>query len=95
MRVTRKVLESKAHEINIKTGSPTEAVVRSEGKLRSNVGHYYISIAYGGYQLERISSKDGGCHAVLRTGHITASECNRILDGILAGLDMATFHSNL
>ena len=57
-------------------------------KSTANVGTYYIDKAYGGYRLEKITNKGGGCMDVsLRS---TKKELNLYLKGMVEGLRAGT-----
>lgn len=83
----KRELEILIKQINEKTGSPQEHYIREDsGRLRAQVGHYYLSSAYGGVKLERVVNESGGCEAVSRDGYGTKKQLGTFLQGMLAGL---------
>jgi len=83
--ITRKELEIVADRINRVTNNPIDPW----GDNGSNVGTYYISGAYGGYNLEQIVNEQGGCRSVLRCGHISARELYYRMQAYLQGYEEA------
>lgn len=81
-RITKKHLDAQAARINRITGSP--AAYWDDGKI--NVGHFYISGAYGGYNLARIVNDGGGESCPLHTGHISARELSGLMYAYIYGL---------
>ena len=75
MRITRKVLDRLAKQLNVLTEAPKSAWVNGEAQI----GHYYIDGAYGGYSLYRVVNKSGGAMDVFDCGHVPARDLyNRI-----------------
>lgn len=67
MRIKLRDLEQLVGIINKTTGSPTEYATRVDGKFKSNVGHYCLDGAYGGWKLVRVANEWGGnCRNNLR-----------------------------
>ncbi len=72
LRVTIKDLEEHAKLLNYITGNKEEPCFWTEKKGTIwNVGSFYISGAYGGYKLLRVTNKSGGCEDALPTGYTT------------------------
>lgn len=85
--MNKRELEILIKQINEKTGSPQEHYIRDDsGRLRAQVGHYYISGAYGGVELERVVNEGGGCKSISRDGFGTKKQLGTFLLGMLAGL---------
>lgn len=61
MRINKADLERLLLKLNTLTNSPTEFM--TDGKM--NVGHYYLDWAYGGVQLQRLTSTGGSCYTVI------------------------------
>lgn len=90
-RITVNNLRRLAEAINRETGSPQESYTRTEsGEFRSNVGHYYIDCAYGGYALERMVNTAGGVTSVFGCGHVPARELYGRMHAYLQGRRDAT-----
>ena len=91
-RITIKDLEWQVDFINRLTGSPAEhwqTERRADGGLASNPGHYLISQAYGGCELQRICGEGGGASTPLNTGHIPKRELYEILRAFIVGIRTA------
>jgi len=89
-RITIKHLEAKARTLNKIAGQPLEPYTRTEGgDLVACPGNYHISGAYGGYQLERMSTEGGGVTIPVSTGHIPARQCALVIDAFILGYSAA------
>lgn len=86
MSATLKLLQYKIDCINEMTGNPAEPYSKTESGFVANIGCYYISQAYGGVALVRMTSHGGGQSMPTQSGHITKRELNHQLDGFLAAL---------
>ncbi len=88
MGVTLRDLEYLVDEINRVTGSPMTAYTRSaiDGRLRSNIGNYYLDAAYGGYTLYRVDNAAGSVTTPLGIGHLPKREIYNLLVAFLAGI---------
>ncbi|NBT33372.1 MAG: hypothetical protein EBT13_16145 [Rhodobacteraceae bacterium] len=82
-RITKKRLDAQAERINRLTNSPL-TLWGDDGKM--NVGHYYISGAYGGYNLAKIVTDGGGESCPLYTGHIPARELSNLIAAFIYGI---------
>lgn len=88
-RITSKKLDYLADRLNDALGQNRKPhSVNSEGKLISNVGTFYVGKAYGGYQVERITSTGGACSVIVEYRG-TARETYLVLKGILEGIEIA------
>ena len=87
MRITQKDLDLKVNLLNEITGSPLTGWTRTEGKNTANVGHYYISQAYGGVNLNRHVNLGGGANEPLSFGHVTKRELYQMLCAFIAGIE--------
>jgi hypothetical protein len=88
-RITRALLDAKAHTLNLMTNSPDEPyrVSRTvDGKVIANKGNYHISGAYGGYCLHRMANESGGVSDVFNCGHIPARELAGLMSAYMSGL---------
>ena len=91
-RITITDLQLQVDLLNRLTGSPAErwqAERRDDGGWASNPGHYMISQAYGGCELQRICGELGGTSTPLNTGHIPKRELYEILRAFIAGIQTA------
>ena len=87
MRITQKDLEQKATLLNEITGSPLTGWTRTDGKNIANIGHYYISCAYGGVNLNRHVNLGGGANEPLSFGHVPKKELYQMLCAFIAGIE--------
>ena len=81
-RITSADLEYLRDRINKATDSPTKAW--SDGI--SNVGHHYLSCAYGGVKLERMNNESGGCEEISTQGFGSKRQLYDWMTAFLAGL---------
>ena len=89
MPITIQRLQEKVELMNTLTESPTERFTEDEnGNLLTNIGHFYISQAYGGYMLMRHVEINRGSTAPFGLGHRTKKELNHQINGFLAALEM-------
>lgn len=77
-RITQKDLEHAVTELNCKTGNPTEYYT---GR-KANVGAYVISYAYGGCQLQQVTSESGGIRNIT-SGYNPKREVYNVIQGML------------
>ena len=82
MRVTKKMLEAKVELLNKVTNSPQEYRTGSN----TNIGHYMLDGAYGGYALHRVMNETGGVNNVFRCGHVPARELAGLVDAYIQGI---------
>ncbi len=87
MRTTRKQLEGLCATINRITGSPSE---HATGRTW-NVGHFMISSAYGGYELQRVDNDSGGVSCPIGNGHGPARELADQMRAFIRGLEFARY----
>ena len=86
-RIKQSDLEHLVERINKVTDSPLEPWGKDgQGKLRANVGNYYLSGAYGGVKLERMVSESGGCDDISTDGFGTKRQLYTWMRAFLAGL---------
>ena len=89
MRITNKDLENKLKKVNSflkfeEEPWSTYEFDNKEYKVFANIGTYYIGQAYGGYRIEQITNKGGGCRNISKRG--TKKECYNFLEGMLEGI---------
>ena len=91
MRVTKEMLENKVDELNMITNSPKEyyRIDKSPGDIfrcrHINIGHFCISGAYGGYELQRVCTSGGGVTTPLNTGYIPKKELYNLISAFIDG----------
>tara|TARA_R100001082_G_scaffold60183_1_gene33455 strand:+ start:98 stop:379 length:282 start_codon:yes stop_codon:yes gene_type:complete len=87
MRITNTNLQYKIDTINELLGYDKKPNKFLNGKLKANVGTFYISKAYGGYRIEQICNEGGGCIDISYRG--TKKECYYWAKGIIEGIKQA------
>lgn len=77
------MIEGKLEELNTSLGRPTEPYTKHGDRFRANVGVYYLSGAYGGYNVFKIVNEGGGVTEPFGHGHLSKRECyKRLCDNI-------------
>lgn len=88
-RITEKDLQNVIHRLNTVRNSPVTPWTRIDGHNVSNIGHYHLDCAYGGYSVHRMQTTGGGVADVFRCGHVTKRDLyfrvQAFIDGIEAG----------
>ncbi len=86
--VTIKDLEAIVNRINRITESPLIPwTCNKSGKYRANIGNYHLDGAYGGWALHRMVSEGGGITDVLRVGHVSKREIQKLMFVFITGLE--------
>lgn len=83
-RTTLKQLESKVEYLNELTNNSKD--YWNDGVI--NIGHYTLSGAYGGYELQQISTSGGGVSLPLYTGHISKPKLYDMLCALIKGIEI-------
>ena len=86
MRVSKEMLENKVDELNRITNSPMEYFCSTDGQFAVNIGHFCLSGAYGGYELQRTCNNGGGVTTPLNTGHIPKKELYNLISAFIDGI---------
>ena len=86
MRITIKDLENRVKYLNELTEKPTQRYTKKDGKYISNVGHIFISQAYGGCELQQVWNEGGAVIDVLKTGHIPKKELYNQINAFIEGI---------
>ena len=73
------MIEYKIEELNTSLGRPTETYTKHGDRFRANVGVYYLSGAYGGYNVFKIVNEGGGVSEPFGHGHLSKRECYKRL----------------
>ena len=92
-RITQKDLESIVNRINRTANMPMNAYTREGDRNVANVGHYYVSGAYGGVQLLQIVNEAGGVRTIT-SGYCPKRELYYQMHAFLRGLETAQESSN-
>lgn len=88
-RTSIKALRILVNELNKLTGMPLEYSTKDKnGKLKSNVGHYHISQAYGGYRLDQVVNDAGAIEVVSRDGYGTKRQLESFLRAFINGIQV-------
>ena len=86
MRVTQKVLEELAGDINEALDAPGMRYTdRSDGTTQINVGHHFVAAGCGGYLFCKVA-EDGTIASVLPYGVSPARELHGAMIGYLRGI---------
>ena len=92
MRVTNKMLEMRVALLNDMTGAAQEPyqIERDvDGRPIANVGTYYLSGAYGGHRLERMTRGGGATDISPRLSKSALADwINAYIDGIEIGMKL-------
>ena len=86
MRISLKELENEVRILNnlMKVRIEKYLPYKKDNKLISNIGHYYIGMAYGGYRLEKIVNESGGCSDI--SNRWTKKEIYTIVNSMVNGI---------
>tara|TARA_R100000808_G_scaffold5508_2_gene16721 strand:+ start:1525 stop:1824 length:300 start_codon:yes stop_codon:yes gene_type:complete len=88
-RITRKNLDNLCDHLNKLTGNNIEPWTQDEnGRNKANIGTYYISGAYGGWELCQLVNESGGASDVLSSGHVPARELFNLIHAYLKGMEV-------
>ena len=85
-RITQKDLEATVNRINQTANMPMNAYTRIGERNVANIGHYYVSGAYGGVQLLQIVNEGGGVRAIT-SGYCPKRELYYQMHAFLRGLE--------
>jgi hypothetical protein len=55
-----KQLNNAVEFLNLETGNPTVTWASRDGKMRGQVGNFYVDQSYGGFQLVQVTNEGGG-----------------------------------
>lgn len=91
-RITEMQLEAVASRINRILGTPETSYTKcADGTIKPNANNYHISYAYGGAQLQKMSSREGctGIDFTLPSGHVPKRELMQAMQAFIAGIEVA------
>ena len=90
MRITIKHLRPLVDRLNRTAGTPSEPWSYDEdGKIRSNIGNFHLSGAYGGHSLHQMANECGGVRDVFSIGHVPARALYDQIHAFLRGIECA------
>lgn len=88
MRIDEQHLHAILKRLNEITDSPTSYFCKETKEI--NIGHYTLSGAYGGWQLQRIMNSSGGVDLPLgETGHIPKAKLYDMISSFIRGYHLA------
>ena len=86
-RITNAHLDARIALLNAYTKNPDKTYTQDELGVKSNVGNYHLSCAYGKYTLHQVHNERGGISEPLGSGHIfTKRELFNAINLFLAGI---------
>ena len=74
-RVKISDLKDRLFDLNESKGFPAEPYSKQGGRLEANVNTFYLSQAYGGYNVYQMVNKSGAVREPAGGGHVTKREC--------------------
>lgn len=88
-RITDKMLEARIAELNHLTGGAAAPWTKgTDGRLRANIGNYYLDAAYGGVNLAQMVTDGGGITCPLGQGMRPKRELYGQLEAMLTGVKL-------
>jgi hypothetical protein len=88
-RITDKMLENCIAKLNRLTGNaPAPWSKDAEGRMRANLGAYYLDAAYGGVNLAQMVTEGGGITCPLGQGMRTKRELFGQLEAMITGIEL-------
>jgi hypothetical protein len=86
-QITKKMLQGKIDLLNELTGNPLQQYSLVDGKYRSQIGNYHLSMENGGYALYRIVNEGGGINDIFSRGHGTKRELYERICAYILGIE--------
>lgn len=83
-RITLSDLENRLFDLNESKGTPLKPYSPSDKGLKSNVGNYHLSRAYGGHNVHQMVNDGGGIKEPAGCGHVTKRECLERINSLFA-----------
>lgn len=88
IQITQQHLDSACARLNLMTGNPTtRGCMRPDGSLQSQVGHYHIEAAYGGWKLVQTMNQYGGVREPLGCGYTSRRDLLNLIHAMIAGVE--------
>lgn len=88
-RITDRMLEHRIAELNRLTGNAPAPWSHVDGKMRANIGTYYLDAAYGGVNLAQMATDGGGITCPLGQGVRPKRELYGQIEAMITGLKLA------
>ena len=88
-RITLSDLENRLFDLNefkgtpLKPHSPSDTMIPGAG-IKSNVGNYHLSQAYGGFNVYEMVNDAGGIKEPAGSGHVTKRDCLERINSLFA-----------
>ena len=86
-QITKKMLQGKIDLLNELTGSALNRFEMVDGKYRSQIGNYHLSMQYVGYALYRKVNEGGGINDIFSRGHGTKRELYALICAYISGIE--------
>jgi hypothetical protein len=86
-RITQSQLQGKIDLLNELTGNPLQQYSLVDGKYRSQIGNYHLSMQNGGYALYRTVNEGGGINDIFSRGHGTKRELHERICAYILGIE--------
>jgi len=83
-RITLIDLEDRLFDLNESKGTPKSPYTASCDGIKSNVGNYHLSRAYGGHNVHQMVNDGGGVTEPAGGGHVTKRECLARINNLFA-----------
>ena len=68
MRITEKDLNAVVNRLNSVTGQPKTYGIKNGKEFKTNIGHYCLDAAYGGWKLVQVVNEGGGIKEITQSG---------------------------
>lgn len=94
MRITDKHLDGLINRLNKLTGNPetycttTKNEDGANASFKTNVGHYHVSYAYGGCELQQVVNEGGAVSTPLNTGFTTKRDLYEKIHAFIKGIEL-------
>ena len=86
-RIKESDLKDLIDQLNELTGNPlTYSSHKPDEPFKSNIGHYHLSCAYGGYRLDQLCNEGGGIRVISCNGYSTKRDLYNELQAMLYGI---------
>jgi len=83
-RITISDLENRLFDLNESKGTPSKPYSPSGTGIKSNVGNYHLSRAYGGHNVHQMVNDGGGIKEPAGGGYVTKRECLERINSLFA-----------
>tara|TARA_R110002020_G_scaffold393414_1_gene603675 strand:- start:387 stop:647 length:261 start_codon:yes stop_codon:yes gene_type:complete len=83
-RITLSDLANRLSDLNELKGTPSKPYSPSNTGIKSNVGNFHLSQAYGGCNVHQMVNDGGGIKEPAGGGHVTKRECLERINSLFA-----------